>query len=807
MNIPRYRLELDIDEERLSFRGSCVIDVREAPGEIRLHAHDLEIEEALVDGRSVAPVLHPDREELELPEVSAGDHTLAFRFRGRVLEKGLIGLYRSAIPGGAVVGSMLYPNGARRVFPCFDEPIYKSVFEVTIVASAGSEVLFNTPVERSETFGDRRRVTFLPTPKMSTYLVFVAVGRFGYLRGPEGGVRISVASPPGKESSGQFALEHAARALRGFDRYYGIPYPLSKLDLVSLTDFWAGAMENWGAIAFHETRLLVDETTGVRSRRRVRETVTHEIAHQWFGNLVTMVWWNDFWLNESFAMFMQAKLDGELYPELDTWTEFLISAPVGLRLAFSGDALRSTHPIEVGVHGPAELGQLADEITYGKGAGILRMIEGFVGEAAFRNGINGYLRRFAYANARSEDLWNALAEASREPVGKIMSDWVRREGHPVVDVHWEAGALRFRQRRYLLDGESVPGVWPVPLVYRLAGATHRHLLDGESLSVPAPSADGLLVNPGRTGFYRVRYAPELLRAQIAGYDRLPEVDRWGLLHDTFSFLFSGETDLEVYLDLLRAAGRSVGVLTAEEVLAELGELDPFLPRLPTLKAAQRRFLKEAHEAIGPGSRPDEPEQRAALRTGLLAARVLVDDDVARTLAPGFSELDRLNAELRVPTIRAYARIQGEGAFEPLRDRMFAAGSEGEARQMMGGLVALEGPVIERVLGLVLDPRMPASRSWTLANGLVLSPTSGDRVWPWLEEHLPEVDRLLSGTPLLMRTLELAIPALGPARPERVRAYFADHPYPEASRGIAKGLERMEIYRRFLDRVGATAVGR
>ncbi len=803
MQAPRYRLKLDLDERAGSFRGAVAIEILEASGPLVLSSHELEITSLAVDGHPVDFELVPEREELRLAPTTPGSHRIEAAFRGRILEKGLIGLYRSAIPGGHVVGSMLYPNGARRVFPCFDEPAQKSVFEVTIEADAGSEVLFNTPAESTEVSGGRKTVRFAPTPKMSTYLVFLAVGRFALRERAGGAVRIRAATPPGREDASEFALEHAGRALAGFERYYGIPYPLPKLDLVSLTDFWAGAMENWGAIAFHETRLLVDPTTGVRSRRRVRETVTHEIAHQWFGNLVTMVWWNDFWLNESFAMFMQAKLDAELYPDLELWTEFFLSPPVGLRVAYEGDALRSTHPIEVEVHAPAELGQLADEITYGKGAGVLRMVEAYLGEGPFRDGVNAYLKRFAYGNARSQDLWESLQAASREPVARIMERWIRLEGHPVVRVRRIGAGVELVQERFLLDRGSSPTLWPIPLTYRTGGEVARVLFEGRELRLPLDGSRPLVVNPDRAGFYRVLYEGPLFEEQLARYAELSELDRWGLLRDSFSFVVSGRLPLGKYLELVRVAGRHPGPIPCGEVLHDLAELGPFARLLPEVTHAALEFVREIAPTVEARDRDGASEPWAALGASLLVSRIVLDRSYAREVAEGFAQLDRIPADRRVATIIAYALTAGPEAFPVLRDRMFAAGSEDEARQMMSGLVALEeASAVRDVLDLVLDPRMPASRSWTMLSALALTRTQPSIVWEWLARRLPEVDRLLSGTPLLTRTLEAAISTLGVYHPDEVREYFRTHAFPEGSRGVVKGLERLEIYLRFLRDQGA-----
>ena len=804
MRAPHYDLRLNLEPTSAEFFGEASIRLEDAPRSPRLHAKDLRIDEVQVDGASHPFALFPATGELELVGVPAGAHEVRVRFRGEVPAKALIGLYRTPYPPGSLLTTMLYPNGARRLFPCLDEPAAKAVFEVTVETPSDAGLVFNTP-EVSRTVRDgRATVRFAPTPRMSTYLLYLGVGPFAYLEGDRDGVRISVAAPAGREPAGQFALEHAARVLGAYNQYYGIPYPLPKLHLVSVPDFWAGAMENWGAIAFHETRLLVEPATGTRIRRRVRETVTHEIAHQWFGNLVTMASWDDFWLNESFATFMQAKLDGALYPNLDTWSDFLLTFT---RWGLGGDQLRATHAIASEVRGPEDLGQLADEISYGKGSSVLGMIEAYLGEEAFRRGVTEYLQRFAYQNARSEDLWGSLERAANEPVARIMAAWVRTPGMPVVRVERTGTGLHLAQRRYLLDGTTAEGRWPIPLTYDLAGRAGRALFEGESMDLPAPPGAPVLINPGRTGFYRVLYEPALFAELLERYETLGEVDRWGLLGDAFAFTLSGNLGVGDYARLLARAAESPAVLTGGEVLAGFVETEPFLDSVPVLKDAYVGYVGRALEAIGPGPAPNEAEAVGGFRTSLAILRARRDPAFAEEWAARFDRLEGVPADLRVPVITAYAIVGGEAAAEVLVDRMMSAPTEEVARQFSTGLAyAPDAPSVARTLSAALDPRMPASRTWQLLGTLGSSTHETGTVWAWFRDHLREVERLLSGTPLLYRTLEGGLPNLGLGREQEVHAFFSANRFPEAQRGVDKGLELLDVNRRFLDRVARTPTG-
>jgi tricorn protease interacting factor F2/3 len=798
MECPRYTLRLDIDEAGLSFGGHVEIEVHGAPGgELRLNSRDLEIGRVEVDGALAEPVLLPDAEELVLPNVAAGDHRLQLEFRGRIAPHALVGLYRSAYGARSILTTMMFPNGTRRLFPCFDQPVYKSVFDVTLVLDAGSQVVFNTRPKGSQTENGRKEVVFEPTPPMSSYLLYIGLGPFSFLEGHAKSTLISVALPAGREEAGAFALAHASRVLVAYEEYFRIPYPLPKLHLVSVPDFWAGAQENWGAIAFLETRLLVNPSSSAGLRRAVRETITHEIAHQWFGNLVTNRAWDDFWLNEGFATLMQAKMDTRLYPDLDLWSHYYLKF---VQWGFSGDILGSAHPIAVPIRRPEELGEIVDEITYGKGSAVLRMLEAYLGEDAFRAGVTRYLERHAYRTTRGRDLWQALEETAHEPVAQIMESWMNTPGHPTVDVRRDGDRLRFRQRRSSLDGRADPTVWPVPLTYSLDGLPGKLLLTGATGEVPAAAGARVRVNPGRTGFYRVRYEGDLASEVLESFDSLPDVDRWGLLLDGFGFLLAGELTVEGYLALLARARAHPSPLTSGELALDFEELRPMLPHLPALAAGFRDYFRAALEAVGEEPRAGEPEPVAGMRGSLALARARSDREFAARLARRFEEFDTLPGDLRTATAASFG-LAGRGpVVEELHGRMLRARSEEYANQMVAGLAHVQGAQeVEGALALVLDPGMPVARSFQLLGGLLSCPAAPDPLWGWLSNRLPDVDQRLGGTPLLSRILEHGIPAIGVSRSGAVRSYFEAPRFPSARRGVQKGLERLEVHLRFLER--------
>ena len=371
--------------------------------------------------------MSPGRDRLHLTAslpMPIGPASLSLSFRGK-LQRGLRGLYKVVDHGRAYAFTQFEPADARRAFPCFDEPACKAIFEISVTAPAGLAVHSNgAPLRVDEVPDGRREHHFAPTPLLSTYLVAVAVGEFGQVhaeaRTKSGNVPVRVLATPGKERLGELALEMATAFLPLFEEYFDIPYPYGKLDLMAAPDFEAGAMENAGLILFRESLLLLDrETASLDAQRQVALTVAHEMAHQWFGNLVTMEWWDDLWLNEAFATWMEFVVVDRWRPGWQLWTDFerMKAAPLHL------DSLQSTRPIQAAVRSPEQANEMFDGITYNKGASVLRMFEVFLGEDSFRDGVRQYLKTYAGKNARAEALWAALKAASGQPVDRLAESW------------------------------------------------------------------------------------------------------------------------------------------------------------------------------------------------------------------------------------------------------------------------------------------------------------------------------------------------------------------------------------------------
>ncbi|TAJ35068.1 MAG: M1 family peptidase, partial [Nitrospirae bacterium] len=584
----RYNLRLEPDLSACTFTGTetITVTVQEATAEIVLNAAELEITEAVIerDGgashrASVDLNEAAERCRLRFPSpLIPGTWFLRLSFKG-ILNDKLRGFYRSTYQDSdgrrqGLAATQFEATDARRCFPCWDEPDLKAVFAATLAIDPALTAVSNTAVQSERIEQDKKIVQFRDTIVMSTYLVAFVVGK---LEATEpvlvGKTPLRIWCVPGKRHLAAIGLEIGAFSLGFFEDYYGLPYPSDKLDLLAIPDFASGAMENLGAITFRESALLVDGQTATHAEiERVADVVAHENAHMWFGDLVTMSWWNGLWLNEAFATFMEMLAVDAWKPEWQRWTSFGVSRAAAL----SVDGLHSSRPIEYPVRAPREADAMFDVLTYEKGASVLRMLEQHIGPTVFRDGVRLYLRHHAYRNADTGDLWAALGQAARQPVPGLMDGWIFQSGYPLVSVslHQVNGGSRlvFKQERFTyLPASALPPSaggtshaalnreqerqWQVPIQIRIHSrgntGTHRLLLTERETSLPVPEGfESVLVNEGGHGFYRVSYAPDLLgRLLHLVPDGLAAVERFNLINDAWAATIAGLIPAGDYLDL------------------------------------------------------------------------------------------------------------------------------------------------------------------------------------------------------------------------------------------------------------------
>jgi puromycin-sensitive aminopeptidase len=625
----RYELRFDLDLDTWTSRGRERIGITlDAPArEIVLHSVDLNIERASIEGgpKMTDVSYEPESQTATLrfeSEIAKGERRLVIEWTGEIREA-LRGLYRSTRPGERYAATQFEAADARRAYPNFDEPEFKARFALELVHPTGLIAIANNPVERTETLADGRTLTrFVETPKISPYLLAFTVGPYEAtdIAQTKSGVATRVWLPPGLAQQGIYARDAHVRSLEYLETYTGMPYPYIKVDAIGIPDFEAGAMENPGAITYRTRLLAADEkNASIAAFKSIFSTAAHELTHMWWGDLVTMKWWTDLWLNESFASFVGEKATAALNPEWGFWRDFIAQNASGFNL----DALASTHPISVEARNADEASERFDAITYTKGGAVLRMIEGYLGEEAFREGVRIYLRRFAEANASADDFWQALDEASGQDVTKIANAWIKESGHPLVQIDArEAGdglELTLSQTRYFSDPQAKPTgqIWPVPLVIkygRREGAREqRVLLTTERTTVTLPGARWFYPNAGGRGFYRFRLAGISEQRLDDGIRELGAEERLNLIDNLWALTRHGKATLAAFMHRLET-------LRGEEDRAVVSAISEALNWIANnavrdaTEPAFRRFVEDLYrpmfEPLGFETRPsDDPDTR------------------------------------------------------------------------------------------------------------------------------------------------------------------------------------------------------
>ena len=784
MRVTSYDLLLDIDFANLRFDGKVSIKL-ESESDVVLNAVDLEI---LRVAGNQKPVSHEQTgEELTL-RTGPFSGLIRIDYRGSISEK-LVGFYKASFDGGYVVSTQFEAASARRMLPCIDHPAYKAEFKLTIKTERDLNVISNTPPASSRVDGSKKVVEFQKTPLMSTYLLYVGVGKFEEVRERHDGVEYVAATLPGKSAGTKFPLDVARDSVRFFEKYFGIKYVLPKLHLIGVPEFAAGAMENWGAITFREIVLLVDKDSSVRIKKQVAEVTAHEVSHQWFGNLVTMKWWDDLWLNESFATFMAGKAVDAMFPKWKAWEDFVRLDTAG---AMIRDSLISTHPIEVKVNSTSEVEEVFDDISYGKGASVIRMLEAYTGEANFMEGVRSYLKKYQFSNAAGSDLWTQIEQSSKAQVTHIMSEWIKRPGYPVISVALKPGSILLRQERFLLSGASEKTVWPIPLTLEVNGSTKKILMDKEEDHIDIrKNVDSLKLNIDQTGFYRVHYDGIYEKVWQA---RLSPLERFGLISDAYAFTIQGRMNFSEYLGLVERYTREQDYLPAYEVSDQLASLYALAPR--AVEDASKKFHSAQLNILA-----DKRDENSLVLRGVVAARLaFVDDDYAKDRAGLLQEYESIEPDMRSAIVTGFARTTGD--FDTIVKNYKSRSSEEEKARFLGGLTCFRDPsLISRGLEMARIGEIKKQHVGTLVGSLARNPDARATAWNWFKDSFDWLRGLYEGTGIVSRLLTVMIPYFGVGRQKALAEFFEKNKAAEAGMGIEAGLERLRINERFLNRIG------
>jgi puromycin-sensitive aminopeptidase len=825
-----YRITIRPDLSAETFSGEVEIDVvvEEATTSVVLNADKLTINSASITAGSTTSdcsvSVDAEHERLTLtPEnlveqggVEPGPATVAITFDG-LFDPQLMGLYLSRYTDDEGVEHKLATTqfeatAARKCFPCWDEPEFKATFAMSLVFDETLSAVANTPEVGRQSNGDGTvRVDFAPSMVMSSYLVAFVVGPLEMTDPIDvDGVPLRVVHVPGKGGLTDFALEAGAFALRYFTDYFGLPYPDQKLDLVAIPDFAFGAMENVGCVIFREVALLIDPDAATQPElQRTADVINHEIAHMWFGDLVTMKWWNGLWLNEAFATFMEMRCTDAFRPGWQRWTNFGLSRTE----AFDTDALATTRPIEYEVISPADADGMFDVLTYEKGAAVVRMLEQYLGEDRFQAGIRRYMETHKFGNAETTDLWDALEDETGEPVRRIMDSWIFQGGFPLVTVLGDeaASSVSLVQERmgYEGGGEAADQIWSIPLRYRWAPGpdtdpiADRMLIESDepaTLSFDA-APDWLVVNADGAGFVRTAYPDHLLEQLAAvGNEHLSPVERYALVDDTWASVLAGRTSTLAFLNLLEAMTAETDRSVWQRMIRGFGQLKRLVDG-----EAETRMTEIAHDAIAPSlahlglaPSPDDDDQTRQLRADLVRALGVIADDpelqeeCKRTLSVAKREPELVDASLRAAAIDVVAANGDEADFDDFVKGFQSAQTPQDELRYLYALVRFPEPeLIERVHAMVLDGSVRSQNAPLLLGQALTNVDSGRRTWAFIAANW---DRLIGSiSPGLVVRMVGGLPSLDLPEDERAAAaFFAERTLETGSQTLAQILEKQRV---------------
>jgi len=818
----RYELRLSPDLTHWTFAGEekIAIQVHEPVREIMLNAAELEIHAAGIkraDGKALAARVSLDDENeratLSFPEtLPHGAYEVQISFSG-VLNDKLHGFYRSTYKDEKgqeqrLASTQFESTDARRAFPCWDEPAFKAVYQVTLVVDEKLTAISNARVVGQTVLPEsgKKEVVFADTIKMSSYLVAFIVGEFE-ATDPlmVGQAPLRVCAVPGKKRLAGFAVDIGKFSLEHFSRYYGIPYPGDKLDLIAIPDFASGAMENLGAITFRETALLVDPEKATRTElERVADVVSHENAHMWFGDLVTMKWWNGLWLNEAFATFMEMLAVDAWKPEWRRWDSFTISRAAAMQV----DGLKSTRPIEFPVERPEEAAGMFDVLTYEKGASVLRLLEQYLGGAAFRDGIRLYLQRHAYGNAETTDLWDAIEASAKQPARALMDTWIFQAGYPLIGVEKDAQGIRLTQQifRYLQDGSDQQRQWHVPIFLRAgtkSGVVEKNILltEPEQRVELGAEVDWAVVNAGGHGFYRVRYSGGLLEAlKRELQNRLSAVERFGLVNDTWASTQAGLTSLTDYLGLIELLPAENDVNVWSTVIGSGHHLLRILDEAQCVELARRlgALLTPPVDRLGWAPRKGESELESQLRGDLIAALGTVAEDRkcqerARDLFFQYETApDSVDRNLVPALVVIIAHTGNTADYEKFYSRFKTAQTPQEETRYLFALANFRVPdLIDRTLDLTVNGDVRTQNAPYLMRGILLNKQAREKAWAFLKSHW---DEMLHQYPdnAIPRMCEGIIGLVKPDLEADAGEFFAKHPVKQGAKQMEQHLERLRV---------------
>ena len=829
-----YAIRITPDMAKLTFAGSETVklDVRKPVRRLVLNALEINVTSASLDGKALpqsAIKLDPKQETVTLTlaaDLPAGSHSLELNFTGKINQQGQ-GLYYAPYQEqgtGAkkvMLGTQFEATDARRMFPCWDEPGFRARFQLTAVVPENFVAVSNMPVEKETKVAEGKEFRFAMTPPMPSYLNVLCAGELEGIFAKVKGVNHGVLATKGKAEMGRYALESSQQILEYMNDYFGQPYPLPKLDHIAVPGGFGGAMENWGGITYYESRLLFDpEKSSAETKQGIYEVIAHETAHMWFGDLVTMAWWDNLWLNEGFASWMGTKCTAKFNPDWEAWLSKNVPRDptrrygIGKEGAMEGDARSTTHPIQQPIANEAEASSAFDDITYRKGMSFIAMLESFLGEEVFRDGIRKYMARHRLSNTTTADLWNSLSEASRKPVVEIAAAWTEQPGFPVVKMARNAeGKITLTQERFTVHFAKAPPLeWKIPLTYSIPGEPARAslLMTSKTLDLPNnPAGRAVKLNVDGAGNYRVQYDEASWKLLLAELPKLSSADRVNLLADAWALAQADRAPLSLYLDLVEKLPTKTELAEREQIMLVFDFINRLLAGEPQREQFQkyaRSILRPSFEQVGWEPKSGEPSKIALLRGSLInALGDLNDTEIVAGCRERFekylSDPKSVAPDLRPHVFAVVGRYADEATWSKLHELGMKTTSIEEKQNYYDALAcALDPKLAARTLEISLGDEVPTSRAVYLVAKVARQSEHPDVAWNFAKAHMKQ---------LLAKTDALAANSYAPglftffsdaARiPELERYAESDLP-PAAAKSVEKAVDEVGFRAEFKPRL-------
>ena len=826
-----YKVSLEPDFTNFTFEGNVeiTISIHSTCDQILLNASELGIKSALLKTADQTwPASHSMNEEEEVltlgftESLPTGEYTLLIEFTGTLNDK-LRGFYRSQYvnPEGNteyLATTQFESTDARKAFPCWDEPDAKATFEITLIIPSHLKAISNMPEKTSSVIeGQRKQIQFEQSPIMSTYLIAFVIGDIESIEDTaDNDTLMRIWTTRGKTDQAKFALDTATKLLSYLNQYFDIPFPLPKLDHIAIPDFAAGAMENWGAITYRETALLVDpNNSSAGTRQRVAEVIAHEMAHMWFGDLVTMEWWDDLWLNESFASWMGNKAVDWLFPDWAMWTQFV---NMDTNRAFSLDGLENSHPIEQTVENPAEVSQLFDAISYSKGGSVLRMLEQFLGADVFQQGITLYLTNNSYGNARTEHLWQALEESSGQPVTRIMDTWTSQTGYPVLSVTKESeNSISLTQNRFMYNNilqeedatNTNKSIWeiPVSIIDSNNQVCYSSIINTESSTVTVNNLQDqpwVKLNPEVSGFYRVLYAQDdwdLFNEPIQN-KILSASDRLEIQNDAYALSRSGHLPINTFLNMASSYTKETDASVWSDLATNLKEIELLISDksyLDKFRAFGRNLFSDAAASVGWEPQATDTHLTSLLRSVVLSQSGGYGDESAIKTAQNYFDLythnpEKVPADLRGLIFSLVAQNGDSEVYNQMWDLEQKATLQEEKIRLLIAMARFTTPdILKDLLTQSLGENVRSQDTISVIGSVANNPHGKRLAWNFLKENWSTLDERYGGGGFgLMRLVSITSGFASNEDYEDVKQFFKANAAPAAERSVRQSLERIRL---------------